>query len=310
MPLDPAVKAMLDNMKAAGFPELDSLPPVQLRRVTAEMFAATRGAPEPVARVENREIPGPAGSIPLRVYTPAGSGPFPVLVFYHGGGFVIGDLDSHDGVCRALANQARCVVVAVDYRLAPEHKYPAAVEDCFAATRYVSEHGAEFNIDPKRLAVGGDSAGGNLSAVVSIMARDRNAPQIAFQLLVYPATDMACDTYSHKTFTDYFLTDRSIRYFLGHYLRDGADKKNPQASPALAPHHKALPPALIITAEFDPLRDEGEAYCSKLAAAGVPAKFTRYDGMIHGFFTMGDVLPQGKQAVAEASAALRAAFAK
>lgn len=310
MPLDPAVKAMLDNMKAAGFPELDSLPPAQLRKVTAEMFSAQRGALEAIARVEDRKIPGPAGSIPVRVYTSAGSGPFPVLVFFHGGGFVIGDLESHDGVCRALANQARCVVVAIDYRLAPEHKYPAAVEDCFAATRYVSEHGAEFNIDPKRLAVGGDSAGGNLSAVVSILARDRKAPAIAFQLLVYPATDMACDTYSHKTFTDYFLTDRSIRYFLGHYLRDGADRKDPQASPALASNHKGLPPALVITAEFDPLRDEGEAYSAKLSAAGVPAKFTRYDGMIHGFFTMGEMLPQGKQAVAEASAALRAAFVK
>lgn len=310
MPLDPAVKAMLENMKAAGFPELDSLPPVQLRKVTAEMFAAQRLKPEAIARVEDRKIPGPAGSIPVRVYTPSGNGPFPVLVFYHGGGFVIGDLDSHDGVCRALANQAGCVVVAIDYRLAPEHKYPAAVEDCFAATRYVSEHPTEFNIDPKRLAVGGDSAGGNLSAVVSILARDRKAPAIAFQLLVYPATDMACDTYSHKTFTDYFLTDRSIRYFLGHYLRDAADKKDPQASPALAANHQGLPPALVITAEFDPLRDEGEAYCAKLKAAGVPAKFTRYDGMIHGFFTMGEMLPQGKKAVAEASAALRAAFAR
>ncbi len=310
MPLDPAAKAMMENMKAAGMPELDSLPPVQLREATAKMFAATRGAPQAIAKVEDRTIPGPAGKIPVRVYTPAGKTPMPVLVFFHGGGFVIGDLESHDAACRALANQAGCVVVAIDYRLAPEHKFPAAVDDCYAAVKYVSEHATEFGADPKRLAVGGDSSGGNLSAVVSILARDQHGPQVAFQLLVYPATDMACNTYSHRTFTDYFLTDKSIRYFLGHYLRDEADKSDPAASPALAADHHGLPPALIITAEFDPLRDEGEAYGEKLRAAGVKAKVSRYDGMIHGFFTMGNVLPQGNQAIAEAASALKSALAK
>jgi acetyl esterase len=310
MPLDPAAKAMMDQMKAAGMPEIDSLPPVQLRQVTAEMFRAQGGTPEPVHQVEDRRIPGPAGEIPVRIYKPAGAGPLPVLVFFHGGGFVIGDLDSHDAACRALTNQAGCVTVAVDYRLAPEHKFPAAVDDCYAAAKWVSDHARELGSDPARMAVGGDSAGGNLSAVVSLLARDRGGPKIAFQLLVYPATDMACNTYSHKTFTDYFLTDRAIRYFLGHYLRGEADRKDPTASPALAASHKGLPPTLIITAEFDPLRDEGEAYGEILRKAGVPVTVTRYDGMIHGFFTMGMVLRQGGEAISQASGALRTALAR
>jgi acetyl esterase len=310
MPLDPAAKAMMDQMKAAGMPEIDTLPPVQLRQVTTQMFRAQGGTPEPVHQVEDRRIPGPAGEIPVRIYKPAASGPLPVLVFFHGGGFVIGDLDSHDAACRALTNQAGCITAAIDYRLAPEHKYPAAVDDCYAAAKWVSDHAHELGGDPARLAVGGDSAGGNLSAVVSLMARDRGGPKIAFQLLVYPATDMACNTYSHKTFTDYFLTDRSIRYFLGHYLRGEADRKDPAASPALAASHKGLPPALIITAEFDPLRDEGEAYGEILRKAGVPVTVTRYDGMIHGFFTMGLVLRQGREAISQAAGALRTALAK
>jgi acetyl esterase/lipase len=310
MPLDPAARAMMDQMKAAGMPEIDSLPPVQLREVTAQMFRATGGTPEPVDQVENRTIPGSASEIPVRIYKPAGAGPHPILVFFHGGGFVIGDLDSHDAACRALTNQAGCLTVAIDYRLAPEHKFPAAVDDCYAAAKWVSEHARELGGDPARLAVGGDSAGGNLSAVVAILARDRGGPKIAFQLLVYPATDMACNTYSHKTFTDYFLTDRSIRYFLGHYLRGEGDRKDPAASPALASNHKNLPPALVITAEFDPLRDEGEAYGELLRKAGVPVTVTRYDGMIHGFFTMGQVLAQGREAISQAAGALRTAFAK
>lgn len=310
MPLDPAVKAMMDQMKAAGMPEIDTLPPAQLRQVTAQMFRAQGGEPEPVKEVEDRKIPGPAGEIPVRIYRPAAAGPLPVLVFFHGGGFVIGDLDSHDAACRALTNQAGCVTVAIDYRLAPEHKFPAAVDDCYAAAKWVSDHAGELGVDPNRLAVGGDSAGGNLSAVVTLLARDRGGPRIAFQLLIYPSTDMACDTYSHKTFTDYFLTDRAIRYFLGHYLRGEADRKDVTASPALASTHKNLPPALIITAEFDPLRDEGEAYGELLRKAGVPVAVTRYDGMIHGFFTMAQVLPQGKKAISQAAEALRKALAK
>jgi acetyl esterase len=231
-------------------------------------------------------------------------------VFYHGGGWVIGDLDTHDNACRSLTNRAGCVTLAVDYRLAPENKFPAAVEDCYQATAWAAEHAREFGADPARIAVGGDSAGGNLAAVVSLLARDRRRPALKFQLLIYPATDGALDTKSHKTFTDYFLTDTAVKYLWGSYLRDDADRTDPLASPALAKSHKGLPPALIITAEFDPLRDEGEAYGESLRAAGVPVSVTRYDGMIHGFFTMTGVLDQGKKAVDEAAMALRKVFSE
>jgi acetyl esterase len=308
MPLDPQAQAMLDQMKALGVPALESLSPADSRTMMTQMREARGLAIEPVAKVEDRRIPGPAGEIAVRIYTPAGNGPFPVLVFYHGGGWVIGDLDSHDATCRSLTNQAGCVTVAVDYRLAPESKFPAAVDDAYAATRWVANHAAELNADPRRLAVGGDSAGGNLAAVVSILARDRREPAISFQLLIYPATDAALDTHSHRTFTDYFLTAGAVRYFYGHYLRADADKRDPRVSPALTRSLRGLPPAHIITAEFDPLRDEGEAYGRKLTEAGVAATVTRYDGMIHGFFGWTPMLDKAKQAVADASAALRKAF--
>jgi len=232
-----------------------------------------------------------------------------VLVFYHGGGFVIGDLESHDGLCRSLTNGAGCVTVAVDYRLAPEAKFPAAVEDCYAATQWVAENAARLNADANRLAVGGDSAGGNLSAVISILARDRRTPRIIFQLLIYPATDITCSAPSHKTNTEYVLTPADIRWFMGHYLRNEADRINPMASPTFAASFSALPPALIITAEFDPLRDEAEDYGQKLRAAGVPVQVSRYEGMVHGFVSMADMLDKGKQGAAEAAAALKKAFA-
>ncbi len=307
MPLDPQVKVLVDMMKNMSF---SGLSPAEARKQTNEMRALRTVNPEAVAKVEDRKIPGPAGSIPVRIYTPAGKGPFPVLVYYHGGGFVIGDLDSHDGVCRSLTNGAGCVTVSVDYRLAPENKFPAAVEDAYSAALWVAENAPQFNADPKRLAVGGDSAGGNLSAVVSIMARDRQAPRIAFQLLIYPATDITCSTPSHKTNTEYVLTPAEISWFMGHYLRSDADRRNPLASPSFAASFKGLPPALIITAEFDPLRDEAEDYGQKLREAGVPVQISRYEGMVHGFVSMGDMLDKGKQGVAEAAAALKRAFAE
>ena len=278
------------------------------------MRALRNAQPAAVGKVEDRAIPGPAGSIPIRIYTPAGNGPFPVLVFYHGGGFVIGDLESHDGLCRSLTNGAGCVTVAVDYRLAPEAKFPAAVEDCFAATRWVSENAATLGADPNRLAVGGDSAGGNLAAVVSMMARDNktlpNTPKIVFQLLIYPGTDLTCSAHSHKTNTEYILTPDNIRWFMGHYLGNEADSRNPLASPLFAANFTGLPPALIITAEFDPLRDEGEDYGQKLRDAGVPVQVSRYEGMVHGFVSMADMLDKGKQGIAESAAALKKAFAR
>jgi len=308
MPLDPQAKALIDMIKSA--PSFSELTPAAAREQMGAMRALRSGAPVAVANVEDRKIPGPAGSIPVRIYTPAGQGRFPVLVFFHGGGFVIGDLESHDGLCRSLTNGAGCVTVAVDYRLAPEAKFPAAVEDCYAATRWVAENAAQLNADPNRLAVAGDSAGGNLSAVISVMARDQKGPSIVFQLLIYPATDITCSAPSHKTNTEYVLTPADIRWFMGHYLRNDDDRRNPLASPTFTTSFKGLPPALIITAEFDPLRDEAEDYGQKLRAAGVPVQVSRYEGMVHGFVSMADMLDKGKQGAAEAAAALKQAFAR
>ena len=306
MPLDPQVKALLDMTK--GLLSFSELSPAAARKQSSEMRALRNAQPPAVANVEDRKIPGPAGSIPIRIYTPAGKGPFPVLVYYHGGGFVIGDLESHDGVCRQLTNGAGCVTVAVDYRLAPEAKFPAAVDDCYAATRWVSENAAQLNADPKRLAVGGDSAGGNLAAVISTMARDQKTPKIVFQLLIYPATDITCSAPSHKTNTEYVLTPADIRWFMGHYLRNDDDVRNPLASPSFTSNFNSLPPALIITAEFDPLRDEAEDYGRKLREAGVPVQVSRYEGMVHGFISMNDMIDKGKDGIVEASAALKKAF--
>ena len=308
MPLDPQVKALLDMTK--GLLSFSELSPDAARKQSSEMRALRNAQPPAVANVEDRRIPGPIGSIPVRIYTPAGKGPFPVLVYYHGGGFVIGDLESHDGVCRQLTNGAGCVTVAVDYRLAPEAKFPAAVDDCYAATRWVSEHAAQLNADPNRLAVGGDSAGGNLAAVISTMARDQKTPKIEFQLLIYPATDITCAAPSHKTNTEYILTPADIRWFMGHYLRSDDDRRNPLASPLFTASFKGLPPALIITAEFDPLRDEGEDYGRKLREAGVPVQVSRYEGMVHGFISMSDMIDKGKAGIAEAAAALKKVFSK
>ena len=212
------------------------------------------------------------GQIGARVYTPEGNLPMGVLVYFHGGGWVLGDLESHDRVCRALANQAGCVVVSVDYRLAPEHVFPAGAEDCYAATKWVSENAASINADATRLAVGGDSAGGNLAAVVSMMARDRGGPAINFQLLLYPVTDCALDTPSQKEFAaDGFVLSRAdMEWFWKNYADTVAEKNNPYACPLRAKDLKSLPPALVLTASHDPLRDEGERFAGRLIAAGVP----------------------------------------
>jgi acetyl esterase len=222
---------------------------------------------------------------------------------------VIGDLETHDELCRTLANESGCLVVSVDYRLAPEHKFPACTEDCYAATKWVAQNAAQFNGDPSRIAIGGDSAGGDLAAVVAHMARDRGGPPLVFQLLIYPATDLRMKTPSiEENAEGYFLTKQDMIWFTNHYLNSESEKENPLASPLLATYLSGLPAALIITAEYDPLRDEGEQYGQRLKEAGVPVTSSRYNGMIHGFVSLGAVLDQGKQAVAECSAALRAAF--
>lgn len=307
--LDPQAEALLQLMDKLNVPPLNTLTPTQSREMM-KGWTALSSAPQEVAQVEDLSVPGPAGPIPARIYTPQGAGPFPILVYFHGGGWVICDLDTHDNLCRSLVNGASCVVVSVDYRLAPEHKFPAAVDDAYAATQWVADSANRINGDSARIAVGVDSAGGNLAAVVSLMARDRNGPRLVYQLLIYPATNLSSlDTDSHRDFGDgYLLTKVDVEYFRDHYLGCEEDRWNWTASPLLAPDLSGLPPALVITGEFDVLRDEGEAYANRLKEAGVPTKCTRYAGMVHGFISMDGLLDRARDAIDEATAALHEAF--
>jgi acetyl esterase len=312
MPLDPQlrplIEAMVNDPNAKPAHEQSPAEAREGYRALGAMF----GPGEEVGRVENRSIPGPASEIPVRIYSPEGEGPFGVLVYFHGGGFVIGDLETHDKECRAICNRANCIVVAVDYRLAPEHPFPAAPQDCFAALEWVGAHAGEFRGDPSRLAVGGDSAGGNLSTVVALMARDRGGPPLRFQLLIYPCVD-ARDNDLYKSRDQNaagpMITRDTMNYFMGHYLGRGKDgdaaREDFLASPILAPSLKGLPPALVITAELDLLRDEGEAYARALEAAGVVTGLRRYDGQPHAFLQLAPIVDAGKLALDEAGAALR-----
>ena len=307
MALDPQAKFLLEQMEAAGAPPMDSLSPEEARATTD--FSALAGVPEEVGKVENRNIPGPGGEIPVRIYTPNGEGPFPALVYYHGGGWVIGNLETVDVPCRLLANRANCVVVSVDYRLAPEHKFPAAADDSYAAAKWVVENAASIQVEAERVAIGGDSAGGNLAAVVALMARDKGEISLAYQMLVYPVTNHSYATESYTENADgYLLTKDSMVWFWNHYLRNEEDGKNPYASPLQAEDLSGLPPALVLTGEFDPLRDEGEAYAERLREAGVQVEAKRYDGMIHGYFWMPGVLEQGRQSIEHAAKALKQVF--
>lgn len=309
MPLDPQAQAFLDQMVAFGAQPLNTLSPEDARKAFDLLAELSELKPEPVAKVEDRLIPGPVGQIPIRVYTPQGTEPFPVLIFFHGGGFVLGSIKIYEELCRALTNGADCIVVSVDYRVAPEHKFPAAVEDCYAATKWVARNAKAIGGDPTHIAVGGDSAGGNLAAVVSLMARDQGTSPLVYQLLVYPTTSFALDTPSCQENADgYFLTRDDMVWFRNLYLRSNADRDDPYASPLQAQDLRGLPSALVITAEFDPLRDEGEAYAARLREADVAVVCTRYNGMIHGFLSM--PFDQGKKGRQEVVAALRSAFAK
>jgi acetyl esterase len=308
MPLDPAAKVLMDQIAALGGPQLHEMSPVEARESFKAMAAMAGDAIE-VARVENRTIPGPASAIPIRIYTPQGGGRLPVLVYFHGGGWVIGGLDTHDRTCRGLANAGSCVVVSVDYRLAPENAFPAAPDDCFCALQWVAANASEHGGDTDRIAVGGDSAGGNLAAVVAQMARDRNGPPVRYQLLIYPVTDSARDTASYRDNGEgYFLTGDGMAWFWQQYLPSPQEGAHPYASPLRAEDVSGLPPGLVITAEYDPLRDEGEAYAARLREAGVSVETCRYDGMIHGFVGMGAVLSQGDEAIEKAGQVMRSAL--
>jgi acetyl esterase len=311
MPLDPPLQGLLDDLAAGAAPPLADMSLEEARAGLALLFDKLDD-PGPADLVtEDLAIGDRTERIPARLYRPASPGnrPPPILIWLHGGGFVLGDLETADSTARQLCAQANALVVSVDYPLAPEHRFPAAPEACYEATRWVADQGAELGGDPSRLAIGGDSAGGNLAAVTALLARDRGGPDLAFQLLVYPATDMTGSYPSvRQNGQGYLLTEDDMLWFREQYLPEDADLKDPIASPIYAPDLSGLPPALVITAEYDPLRDEGEAYAKLLEQAGVPVTASRYDGMIHGFFGMTALVEGGRTAVAEAAAALQTAL--
>jgi acetyl esterase len=311
MPIRPDIRAVIDAATAA-FPRLGT---EILDADEARAVLAARPAPPvdpiPLARVRDRAVPGPSGGpdVPVRIYRPTPDDrPLPIVIFCHGGGFVICGLDSHDQYCRALARDTGAVVVSVDYRLAPRHRYPAACDDAYAVLCWAAGHADEFGGDGGRIAVAGDSAGGNLAAALTLRARDTAGPAIAAQLLVYPMLDSRRDTASYRDNAQgYFVTADHLRWYWEQYLPDDAAAADPYACPARARDLAGLPPAHVVTAEFDPLRDEGEDYARRLAEAGVPVRLRRYDGMFHGFATM-PIVPEAAQANAEACAVLRAAL--
>lgn len=309
MPLDPQARAYLDAGAVLGLKAPRDSTPEESRAGALKRRHHFGIPPIPVAKVEDRTVPGPDGDIPIQIYMPEAAGPLPVLVYYHGGGWVSGCIETHENACRALANQTPCVVVSVEYRRAPETKFPGPLEDCYAATAWVSEHAAELGADPARLAVGGDSAGGNLAAAVALAARERGGPKIAYQLLIYPVTDCNFETTSYREAAEgYGLTQDSMRYFWEMYTKDEADAANPLAS-VLRADLSGLPPAHLITAEYDPLRDEGDAYAAKLKAAGVEVDHVTYPGQIHGFFNVGTMMKTGEVAVERAAKAMAKALA-
>ena len=310
MTLHPQADAMLKQLEADGVPDISEMSVPQARMFLEQAFGNMVPNPEPMAEVRDFTVPGPAGRLPVRLYKPEGSGPTPPLVVYfHGGGWVIGSIEAYDATCRALASASGCAVASVEYRLAPETSFPAAPEDCYAATRWLAENAAEVGVDGERLAVAGDSAGGNLAAVVSLMARDQGGPRISYQVLIYPAVDVEGDYPSREENAEgYFLTTRAMRWFYGHYIQDESRAKDMLASPLLADDHSGLPPAMIIVAGYDPLRDEGEAYAEKLKEAGVEVKVSRNDGMIHGFASMIGALDDARASLAEMGQELRAAL--
>jgi acetyl esterase len=308
VPLDPQLQAMRDQRERDGVRPLYAMSLAEARAADLASIQATGGEPEPVHEVTDLTIPGPGGDLPVRLYRSASTRPLPALVYFFGGGWVLGTIDTADGVSRSLANASGALVVVPGYRLAPEHPFPAAIEDCYAAVRWVAEHPLETGADPARIAVGGDSAGGNLAAAAALLAR-ADGSALAGQLLVYPNTDQLADDESIRAADDPFLFNRhSVDWYRKHYLIGPDDAASPLASPLRADSLAGLPPALVITAEYDPLRDQGEAYARRLADSGVQVELTRYHGMAHGFFTMIGTVDASPAAIAQAASFLREWF--
>jgi acetyl esterase len=300
--LHPQARVLLDLIVKSGLPPTHTLEPREARALYRERRTFTQPDPPPVAMVQELHADGPHGAIALRLYRPItardASAPLPVLVYFHGGGWVMGDLDTHDTLCRQIANQAQCAVLAVDYRMGPEHRFPCAVDDCLAATRWCRDNALQLGLDPDRIAVGGDSAGGNLAAVVAIAARDSGDLPLVFQLLIYPATDMRRQAPSHTSNGQgYLLTSDTMTYFHDHYIDDSVHDTDWRASPLLCDNLGTLPDALVITAGYDPLRDEGLMYSQRLTEAGNGATHICFERQIHGFVTMGRVIDEANAAV-------------
>lgn len=312
--LDQEARLLLDLMERAaeeGRPRLNTLPHAAGRKMVDKMSEDSEAAPPAVASVDDGAFAGPGGEIHFRRYRPLGSapGPLPTLVYYHGGGFVIGTIETHDSTCRRLANRSCCQVISIDYRLAPEHPFPTPIDDGIAAFRHIRDNAASFEADPARIAVGGDSAGGAMAAVVCQSCRNGAEKMPAFQMLIYPATDSSRESASRKAFAEgYFLTKELIDWFWNAYAPPGTDLADLRLSPLLAKDFAGLPPAFVLTAGFDPLRDEGRAYANRLIDAGVKTTYVNYPGTIHGFFSLTRFLHQGIKANDEAAAVLAAHF--
>lgn len=303
--LDPQVEAFLQELEDLNAPPLETLTPEEARLNNIKTKQRLGGVSESVAKVEDHQVPTDEVNIPIRIYKPEGEAPFPVFVFFHGGGWVTGDLDTHDALCRSICNATPCMVVAVDYRLAPEHKFPAAVEDAIAATQWVFDHITSFGGNPEKVAIGGDSAGGTLATVVA-----QHLKGIIYQVLIYPVIDLSnLDTESYLSFADgYLLTRNGMAWFRDHYLKNEADATHPDASPLLIEDLRKQPPALIITAEFDPLLDEAEAYAKRLKESGVSVDYVCFDGMIHAFMTLAVVIDRARDGIELCAKSLQKAF--
>lgn len=311
MALDSKTKAFLDQLAAMGTPAFHQLTPEENRRAMQNIVPTVTIASEPVGSVQDQFIPVKDGEIKIRIYTPEGEGIFPILVHFHGGGFVFGDLEMVDAPLRAITNAAQCIVVSVDYRLAPEHPFPTAAEDAYSAVKWVAENAYTFDGDPQRIAVAGDSAGGDLAAVVCLMAREQGGPSLCFQVLLYPCTDFSKDYPSSHDFAEgYFLSRKDMKYFEKQYFRTEEEKRSIYASPLLADDLRGLPAALVVTAGYDPLHDEGQAYANRLKDAGVKVKYHCYDDTIHGFLILGGVIDRGKELIEEVASSLQDVFSR